>query len=127
MVLNNPETLKINDIVAVMKVDGCNNSILKYSIVGSYRDRFWIDSLGRLYLLQPLFTNFDDGFYFNLTLSVSSDKGFGDFTSFTIFINTTSNTILKQSIFSFSIDGSKSELNLNDYKTLLPALNIVVR
>ena len=128
IVLNNPEVLRVNDILATVEVVGCDNdTILNYSIIGPYRDWFWIDSQGRLYLLQPLFTNFDDNFYFNLTLSVSDKNGFSDFTDFIIFINTTSSMILEQSIFSATIDSYKSELSLSDNITLLPPLDINVR
>lgn len=89
--------------------------------------RFWIDSLGRIYLIRPLFPNLDDKFYFNVTLSVSFKSGLSDFTSFVIFINTTSNMVLQQSVFSFSTMNPKSELNLSDNMVLLPELYVTVR
>lgn len=38
IVINNPEILKVNDVLAQMEVTGCNEHILDFSIVGANRD-----------------------------------------------------------------------------------------
>lgn len=91
------------------------------------RFRFTIDTLGRIYLLQPIYASYyENQFYFNLTIMATNSYGYSAFAGFVTFLNTTANTILQQSIFSFSIESPKSELNLVDYKSLSPPLNVVV-
>jgi hypothetical protein len=38
IVLNNPEILKVNDVLAKMEVIGCSSPILDFAIIGQDRD-----------------------------------------------------------------------------------------
>ena len=89
--------------------------------------RFYIDLAGNVRLRNIFILEKDKQFVYNLTISARDKSGLENFTSVAIFLNVMSIVNLNQPYpFECLINGARSELNLNERKTLNPPLYITV-
>ncbi len=86
-----------------------------------------MDSQGNIRLRSIFLLEQDTQFVYNLTISARDTYGLESFTNVAIFLNVMSIVKLKQPYpLECLINGARSELDLNDRKTLNPPLFITV-